>query len=165
MAAHRLFKMENPYYTCTAASLMWCNMMLRGSKPKASHFEKDNQYLQSMMHTVGIGSLDRDPATQVGLAQFQIVDQGASNITSRELTLVFKAHPPHIGIFWNSFHTMAYRYHHEDKRYFDNNHGLWKAKLTTDIVDALEDARINRYNGAPWCGYAVVDFGNRLWLP
>ncbi|MDH5671371.1 MAG: hypothetical protein OEZ06_04430 [Myxococcales bacterium] len=166
MAAELLFSMSNPHSTCTAASLTWCHMMLSGvTTPKAEHFLPQNETLQRHMHTVGIGSLDFDPSTQVALMQFEIVaQQSAGAITSHEIAAAFKANAPYLGIFWNSFHTMAYRYNHVDKRYFDNNYGLWKAKTTKDIVAQMEKIRADHYGSESWKGYVVLKFGKRLRL-
>ena len=166
MAATELFAMDNPRSTCTAASLTWCHMMLSGTTtPRAEHFLPDDPTLNRNMHAVGVGATDHDPATQVALMGLEIVDQGAGAITSQQIADKFSSNAPHVGLFWNSFHTMAYRYHHHDKRYFDNNVGLYKAKYTKHIVAKMEEVRKRDYLEG-WCGYAIIKISShRFRLP
>ncbi len=163
MAAVEVFAMNNPNSTCTAASLTWCYMLLaRTATPAAALFLPSDPTLARNMDN--IKDQDHDPANQVALMGMQIVSTRASVLSSTEITEAFKNHAPHVGIFWNSFHTVGYSYAHLDKHYFDNNVGLWKAKKTADLVAKMESIRTGNSYGS-WAGYAVLKLAERFKLP
>lgn len=161
MAATLVFAMNNPNSTCTAAALTWCYMKLSGlTTPKAEHFLPSDPTMKRNM--ANVETLDADPTTQVALMGFEVVKKVLnSSKTSTEIAEVFKNTTPHVGIFWNSFHTVAYAYGHLDKQYFDNNDGLWQAKKTADIVRKMEDIRRAGSYGV-WQGYVVLKLRPRL---
>lgn len=162
MAATEVFKMDNPNSTCTAASLTWCYMKLtRSTEPKAHHFLPSDPTLRRNMDN--IQDDDGNPTRQSAIMGFEIVKQNAGNssITSLQIAELFKNNDPHIGIFWNSFHTVAYSYAHLDKEYFDNNFGLYKANKTADIVAKMEEIRKGNGYGN-WVGYEVLKLKPRI---
>ena len=163
MAATEVFKMDNPNSTCTAASLTWCYMVLaRTATPKATLFlPKDPTLAQNMAN---IKDLDSKPETQIAIMGFESVKTRTwGAISSSEIAEAFKNHAPHVGIFWNFFHTVGYSYAHRDKNYFDNNVGLYKAKKTADIVAKMEEVRKKKGYGN-WGGYIVVKLKPRFRL-
>jgi len=160
MAATEVFKMNNPKSTCTAASLTWAYMLLgKTAKPAAHHFLASDSTLSQNMRN--IEDDDSNPVRQVALMGFEIVkEQSGTGVSSTEIAEVFKNNAPHVGIFWNSFHTVGYSYGHLDKQYFDNNVGLYKAKKTADIVAKMEEVRKGGYGN--WEGYIVLKIKPRL---
>lgn len=161
MAATEVFKMNNPKNICTAAALLWCTMKLsKLTTPRADHFGATDPTIRSYMDNVE--TLDADPETQVALLGFEVVAKQLSTAkTSLQIAEVFKNNAPHVGIFWNSFHTVGYSYAHLDKHYFDNNVGLYKAKKTADIVAKMEQVRKGNGYGN-WEGYCVLRLKPRL---
>jgi hypothetical protein len=147
--------MSNPHDTCTAASFTWARMMLTDATPRPIHFAPDDMRLRMMMDTVGIRTMDHNVRIQANLAQTIVTDTGSGSYTSQQIAEIFKANEPHVGIFWCSFHTVAYAYAHDDKRYFDNNIGLYRAKKTAHIIATMEHVRTTGGYGA-WKGYAIV---------
>jgi hypothetical protein len=164
MAATEVFKMNNPKNTCTAASLTWSYMLLSGATtPRADLFLPTDTTLARNMEN--IKDDDGNPDRQVALMQLEPAKKkmGPGSISSTEIAEVFKNSAPHIGIFWNSFHTVGYSYGHLNKQYFDNNVGLWRAEKTADLVAKME--QIRKGNGyGNWEGYIVVKLKPRLKL-
>lgn len=154
MAATEVFPMTNPNSTCTAAALTWAEMRLSGlTTPTAAHFSGTDPTLK---RNIGlIGGYDNDPTSQVAMMGFEVVKlQDKTTLSSQQIAELFKNNAPHVGIFWNSFHTMGYLYGHHDKEFFDNNVGLYKAKYTKDILAKMEEVR-QGYN-QEWSGYVIV---------
>ena len=116
MAAEEIFAMNNPESTCTAAALTWSYMVLSGSAiPKATHFLPSDPTLKSNMNN--IQDDDKNPERQIAIMGFDTVaTRTNAGITSTEIAEAFKNNAPHVGIFWNSFHTVGYSYSHLDKR-------------------------------------------------
>ncbi|HVR63899.1 MAG TPA: hypothetical protein VMU50_18485 [Polyangia bacterium] len=164
MAATEVFKMNNPNSTCTAAALTWSYMLLSGSaKPRADLFLPRDPTLARNMEN--IKDDDGNPERQVALMQLEPVkkNMGPASISSSEIAELFKNNAPHVGIFWNSFHTVGYSYGHLDKQYFDNNVGLYRANHTKDIVAKMDEIRkANGYGN--WAGYIVCKLKPRLKL-
>ena len=161
MAATEVFKMNNPNSTCTAAALTWAYMVLaKTATPKAALFLPSDPTLAQNMNN--IKDLDDDAQTQIAIMGFESVKTRTGvGLSSVEIAEAFKNNAPHIGIFWNSFHTVGYSYGHLDKYYFDNNVGLYKAKKTADIVAKMEDVR-KADNYGNWEGYIVVKLKPRI---
>ena len=161
MAATEVFKMNNPNNTCTAAALTWSYMLLAGSAtPRADLFSASDPTLSRNMEN--IKDDDGNPDRQVALMQLDVVkkNMGPGNISSTEIAEVFKNNAPHVGIFWNNFHTVGYSYGHLNKQYFDNNIGLWRADKTRDIVAKMDEIK-TKY-GANWAGYIVCKLKPRV---
>lgn len=163
MAADEVFKMSNPNSTCTAAALTWVYMVLSGTTTPAAHqFLPQDTTLRANMRN--IEDDDGNPERQSAIMGFEIVKNDTNSAkTSTEIAEIFKNNAPHVGIFWNSFHTVGYHYGHHNKQYFDNNVGLYKAKYTKDIVAKMEQVRKDERYGL-WQGYEVLKLKPRLRL-
>ncbi|MDV7142136.1 hypothetical protein R3X27_05515 [Tropicimonas sp. TH_r6] len=154
MAVETVFTMSNPHDTCTAAAYLWAHKKLRKAEVHAQDFQHDNDFLTYAMPK--INSLDSEYRQQASHFGLRIIDMADGvNISSAEISEKFKARSPHVGLFWCSFHTMGYYYGHHDKQYFDNNHGLYKSKLTQDLIAFMDEKKTNYYQ-VPWCGYMIV---------
>jgi hypothetical protein len=49
-----------------------------------------------------------------------------------------KDHPDKVIIFWTDEHTMAYRYQHNNKEFFDIEVGLYRAETTDEIQEKMK---------------------------
>ncbi|MFW5444370.1 MAG: hypothetical protein ACKE51_08705 [Methylococcaceae bacterium] len=155
--------MNNPNSTCTAAALTWSYMLLAESAtPKASLFEETDPTIIRNMDN--IKDSDADPEKQISIMGFEkIIIRSNAVISSTEVAEAFKNNSPHVGIFWNNFHTMGYSYNHLNKQFFDNNVGLFKAEKTKDIVAKMEQIRNDNGYGN-WEGYLVIKLLPRVRL-
>ena len=163
MAVTEVFAMKNKNATCTVAALIWSRMVLMHQTPRADQFGENDTALASLMYTVGVTAMDSDIIAGASRgANLAVVEssKGNNHSSSTEIATKFSRVEPHVGIFWNSFHTMGYAYGHLKKHYFDNNIGLFSAKLTADIVAKMEAVRTGTapdgYGGVPWEGYAIL---------
>ena len=149
MAATEVFAMQNPKETCTAAAFTWCHMKLGGRvTPRADLFLPSDETINVNMQN--IRDHDNDPLAQAGIMGFVVTERSRGSVTysSEQIAEIFKKNPGHVGIFWNSFHTMGYAYAHHDKEYFDNNVGLYKAKYTSGITAKMDSVQQAQRYGA-----------------
>ncbi|HTU68202.1 MAG TPA: hypothetical protein VMF52_19810 [Steroidobacteraceae bacterium] len=125
---------------CTFSSLTWARRSLELGRGLTAYSElgMDNHSMNLIMATVR--KLDNDPVAQSALAKLVPVTGGDENISSyREVIRKTKATSPYVAIFWTREHTMAYRYHHHEKEFFDIETGLWRAKYSKDIEAKMKE--------------------------
>jgi hypothetical protein len=157
--AQQVFPLDNPYTQhngvsqgiCTAASLAWAKACLRMARGVNSWSEVGVSVHNLNIQMASIRKLDSSPRAQTEMAGLTPVglDKVINNLG--ELFNHVKATGPHIGIFWNSYHTMGYRYSHHQKDFFDMNNGLYRAKYTegiqNQIINFYQDAGVHKIIG------------------
>lgn len=147
---------------CTAASFLWAKQTLRLGRCLTSADEISKDF-KGPLGQITIGALMSTLRHKDALLESKpdeyLEPLGLTSVTGAtvlrnfaDLEALAKNNAPHIAVFWNSHHTMGYRYHHHDKEYFDMEAGLYKAKLTRDI-----DAKMQEIWKAK--KYAVIDKG------
>ena len=146
MTAKQIFPLENPYTQdsggsqgiCTAASLAWCRACLKkgGSVNSWEEIGVSKHMLNIQMRS--LRRLDGSPAEQTEMAQLEPVGND-HNVTLIEVLRIIETTPPFTGIFWTGGHTMAYRYQHHAKEFFDMEEGLFRAKYTAGARAKIEE--------------------------
>lgn len=147
---------------CTAASFLWARQTLKLGRCLASANEISADF-KGAMGQITIGALMSTLRHKDALLESKpdeyLESLGLVSVTGAvglqnfaDLEALAKNNAPHVAVFWNSHHTMGYRYHHHDKEYFDMEAGLYKAKLTRDI-----DAKMAEIWKAK--GYHVIEKG------
>jgi hypothetical protein len=143
MVAQQVFPLRNEFYQlndpagfegiCTAASLFWCRkcLELRRGVNSFAEIGKSQHNLNIIMTT--LRQLDNNPAAQTDLAGLQIVGGDRVVSSMAEVARVVKGSASGVAIFWNSYHTMGFRYSHHEKELFDMNFGLYRSKYTKGI--------------------------------
>ena len=146
MSAKLIFPLSNNYSQdggrsqgiCTAASMAWAKACLRRNAGVNSYAEIGVNQIGLEAQMAVIRKLDHAPSEQTSKAGLKLVTQ--INIASIDsLIQKAKAISPHVAIFWNSFHTMGYRYAHNEKEFFDMNEGLFRAKTSAEIKSKIEE--------------------------
>ena len=153
MAAKLIFKMSNPNTQhngssmgeCTAASLAWARRCLKSRG-------RVNSYNEIGINPIALGAqmsvirkMDADAGGQTMRTGLKVVNDYKISSLDDLITYV-KLTPPHVAIFWNSFHTMGYRYSHNEKEFFDLNEGLFRAQTSAEIKDKIKESfRNNNY--------------------
>jgi hypothetical protein len=140
MAARLVFSLSNNYTQdngtsqgiCTAASLAWAKACLKKGAAVNSYSELGVNQLALEAQMQVIRKLDSSPLEQTSNAGLGLIAELSVNSID-EVIRKAKQYPPHVAIFWNSFHTMGYRYSHNQKEFFDMNEGLFRAKTSDDI--------------------------------
>jgi hypothetical protein len=139
MVAREVFALQNNYRQrdeegiCTAASLFWCRKCLELGRGVNTFDEigKTDHNLNIIMRT--LRTMDNNPVAQTELAGLASVG-GDRVVNSMEAVMtLIKSSASKIGIFWNSYHTMGYRYSHHEKDMFDMNNGLFRSKYSKGI--------------------------------
>jgi len=139
MVAREVFPLQNNYRQrdaegiCTAASLFWCRACLELGRGVNTFGEvgKSDHALNIIMHT--LRGLDNNPVAQTELAGLRSLGGDRPVTSMEEVMTVIKSSASKIGIFWNSYHTMGYRYSHHEKDFFDMNNGLFRSKYAKGI--------------------------------
>ena len=138
MAVKQIFALTNPYKQngeegiCTAASLAWCKCCLKLGRglTSANELRPDARALNAQMAV--LRRFDNNPEAQTEMAGLKWVKEFTAHSID-DVIREMKASPSHIGIFWNTVHTMGYSYSHNDKEFFDQNNGLYRAKTSKEI--------------------------------
>ena len=143
MAIKTVFSMTNPHTQngsvgiCTAISYAWAKQCItkRGAVNSRSELPSDHAWNIQM---ATLRTFDSSPSEQSALAGTRIVKE--MNVTSFDnLAKKAKQNAPHVCIFWTDNHTMGYRYAHNEKEFFDNETGLFRAKTTKEITNKMKD--------------------------
>lgn len=122
---------------CTAASYAWAKATLKKGKSLKKRSEyPDDHVLNAQMAVTR--TLDASPADQVERAGLRLVSSHTPT-TAEEVVALGKINAGKVVIFWNSHHTMGYRYAHRCKEYFDMEAGLFRATKTTDVVAKIKE--------------------------
>ncbi|HUB48528.1 MAG TPA: hypothetical protein VMB73_26430 [Acetobacteraceae bacterium] len=145
MVARRIFALQNNYRQrneegiCTAASLFWCRKCLELGRAVNTWDEigKSDHSLNIIMHT--LRTMDNNPVAQTELAGLQSVGGDRVAGSMEEVMTIIKSSASKIGIFWNGYHTMGYRYSHHEKDMFDMNYGLFRSKYSKGIEVKYEE--------------------------
>jgi hypothetical protein len=139
MAAKEIFKMKNDFSQgstvgiCTCISLNWARKVLKKGSAINSYDQIGLTDLTLNAQMAQLRKLDNNPAGQCELVQLEPVG-GDQNIASvDDIIRIVKTTVPHVAIFWTATHTMGYRYAHNEKEFFDNEVGLFRAKTTKEI--------------------------------
>ena len=163
MAAREIFKMQNNFSQgsrvgiCTCISLNWARRVLKKGSAINKYSEIGLTDLTMNAQMAQLRKLDADPAGQCALVDLVPVG-GDQNIASvDDVVRIVKTTAPHVAIFWTATHTMGYRYAHNEKEFFDNEIGLYRAKTSKDIK-AKMDAVTSGYGGV--IGLRVVRLQN-----
>jgi hypothetical protein len=144
MGATTVFRLQNNYHQagaqgiCTAASLDWCRKVLKLGRSVENPNELMSSHALNAQMAV-IRKLDAVGADQTERAGLEAVGPDRTILTIDEVISAAKATPPHVLIFWTATHTMAYRYSHLRKEFFDIEAGLFRAKVTKDIRKKMTD--------------------------
>jgi hypothetical protein len=148
MAATLVFAMSNDYTQwnrgqagiCTCISLWWAQRTLK----KGAGINSNNELPRPEVMNIQMAKLrrlDAQPGEQTslvdGLALNGLGDVAIGSVD--DVPGLVYATPPHVAIFWTSTHTMGYRYAHDEKEFFDVEVGLFRAKLTKDILQKMRD--------------------------
>ena len=165
MAVRKLFEMQNDFHqknpnnegVCTVAALQWAKKCLELDRGIGSYDElglSDHQ-LNALM--AKWRDYDDRPEQQTAAMGLSAVgdDQVVSDIGLMQG--IFENTAPHIGIFWNSFHTMGYRAGKggAEFEWFDNNHGLYVADNAEQLRQEINAYMVNEYQ-EPIEGVRVV---------
>lgn len=142
VAAETIFPLQNNYRQkgdgaegiCTAAALFWARKCLELGRAPDSWAEigKSDHNLNIIMTT--LRNLDNNPIAQTELAGLNAVGADRAVASIDEMMEVVKVSTTGVAIFWNSYHTMGYRYSHLNKDYFDMNFGAFRCKYTRGIA-------------------------------
>lgn len=158
-SAKQVFPLENNYSQrsdkdqgiCTAAALAWCRACL-----KHGRFINTWAEIGTTVHNLNIvmatlRHLDSSPAAQTELAGLKAL--GGDHVCTgiEEVMRAIKVSEYGLGIFWNSYHTMAFGYSHHQKDFFDMNYGLFRSKYTAGIK-----SKVAELYGDDIIGYRIV---------
>jgi frataxin-like iron-binding protein CyaY len=80
---------------------------------------------------------DNDSAKQSGLADLEPVGGDHIIASVDDVIRIVRNTAPHVAVFWTATHTMGYRYAHNEKEFFDNEVGLYRAKTSKEIKAKL----------------------------
>ncbi len=157
MPVRKLFSMTNDYMQnneaadegiCTVASLQWCKKCLEHNRGLGSYAElslSDHQ-LNALMAL--LRHLDDQPGPQtqgMGLRRTNAGDQDISTVAELQTNVANSTSK--IAIFWNQYHTMAYRVgDHSEYEWFDQNFGCWLANNEADMKKFMEDEWKTKYS-------------------
>ncbi len=146
MSAKTIFTLSNNYTQhngksdgiCTAASLAWARSCLKKGSAINSFSEIGINQIALEAQMAVIRKLDNSPTQQTSKAGLRIIQE--LRVSSIESVITnTKSYFPHVAIFWNSFHSMGYRYSHNEKEFFDMNEGLFRAKTSEEIKTKMEE--------------------------
>lgn len=159
MVASTVFPLENNYSQankadqgiCTAAALAWCKASL-----KLGRFVNSWAEIGTTVHNLNIvmatlRHLDANPVAQCELAGVKALGGDRACTGIEEAMNNIKPSEFGIGIFWNSYHTMAFGYSHLQKDFFDMNYGLFRSKYTAGIK-----AKVQELYGDDIIGYRLI---------
>lgn len=152
MAAREVFKMKNDFSQgsrvgiCTCISLNWARRVLKKGGAINAYSEIGLSDLTMNAQMAQLRKLDNDPAGQCALVDLEPVG-GDQNIASvDDVIRIVKTTAPHVAVFWTATHTMGYRYAHNEKEFFDNEVGLFRATTSSDIKKKI-DSVTSGYGG------------------
>jgi hypothetical protein len=158
MSAKKIFGMTNGYTQwatqdggiCTCISLWWAQKTLKKGHGLSSFSELPGAHVMNAQMAM-LRKYDSQPDKQTELVDgLALNPPGELPATSvEEVVEKVKNVYPHVAIFWTSTHTMGYRYAHHEKEFFDVEIGLFRAKLTKDIL-----AKMNEITSGP--GYGPI---------
>jgi hypothetical protein len=152
MAAKQIFTMKNDFSQgsrvgiCTCISLNWARRVLKKGGAINTYAEIGLTDLTMNAQMAQLRKLDTDPASQCALAQLEPVGGDQHIASVDDVIRIVKATVPHVAIFWTATHTMGYRYAHNEKEFFDNEVGLFRAKTSKDIKAKMNSV-ISGYGG------------------
>jgi hypothetical protein len=137
---------------CTLFSLLWAKESLRKGRGLKRNEIPKNRLEIERLHSLNRWDEDNLPVVleKVGLASAENHGNDYAIATLDDLARHVHSLTPHVAIFWNSHHTMGYRYAHNEKEFFDPECGLYRARHTRDIL-----AKIMQVFNAS--GYAAVE--------
>lgn len=146
MAAKLIFRMtndnsqrnKNELGECTAASLAWAKKYLDKKGGINSYDEIGINPIALGAQMAVIRNLDNAADDQTERAGLIAVNDTVIN-SLEAMVFTVKNTAPHVAIFWNSFHTMGYRYSHNEKEFFDLNVGLYRAKTSKEIIEKMNE--------------------------
>jgi hypothetical protein len=139
MAATEIFKMTNSYTQgkevgiCSCIALNWARRVLKKGSGINAYSEIGLTELTMNAQMAKLRKLDADPDAQSALVDLEPVGGDQVIASVDDVIRLVKATIPHVAIFWTSTHTMGYRYAHNEKEFFDNEIGLWRAKTSKEI--------------------------------
>ncbi len=156
MPAKTVFKLNNNFSQatargiCTAASLAWARACLkkRGHINSFSEIGPDRHALNAQMAV--LRGYDHNPRKQTELAGLELVSEPAVSSLDDVISKV-KASSTGVAIFWTQFHTMGYRYVHNDKEFFDMEAGLFRSRYTKHIKAKMEEIFKRGYGQVKGC--------------
>jgi hypothetical protein len=145
MAAKQIFSMKNDFTQgtrvgiCSCIALNWARRVLKKGGAINSYSEIGLTDLTMGAQMAQLRKLDHDPDAQCALVDLVSVG-GDQNIASvDDVIRLVKSTAPHVAIFWTATHTMGYRYAHNEKEFFDNEVGLYRAKTSKEIKAKITD--------------------------
>lgn len=152
MAAKLVFSMQNNFTQngnvgiCTCISLNWAKRCLKNGKGLNNYSELGLSDHTMNAQMAVIRKFDSSPDKQC--AFFDLDDVGGDrNVASvDDVVRITRQTAPNVAIFWSATHTMGYRYSHNEKDFFDNEEGLFRAKTSTDIKKKMKEIT-DRYGG------------------
>jgi len=148
MAATQVFPMQNDFHQrdkgaevgiCTCCALNWAKKSLKLGRGLKTYSEIGLTDHTMNAQMAVLRRKDATPDDQCELVGLKMVGNEQAVASIDDVIRIVKATPPHVAIFWTQDHTMGYRYKHHEKEFFDNEVGLYRAKLTADIKSKMND--------------------------
>jgi hypothetical protein len=151
VAAKPLFSLDNNIFQngqqgiCTVISFNWAKYTLKKGKglqkrediPLSTHILNIQQGRNRWDDPIG--------ETPQYLGRYGLALVAATDVNTYAAIEEFtKNTAPHVAVFWNSHHTMGYRYAHNEKEFFDPELGLYRAKLTKNIDAKIKEVFIQK---------------------
>lgn len=144
MAATLVFPMQNNFLQgtevgiCTCCALTWARKTLQLGRGLKTYGELglDDHTMNAQMAM--LRRFDSQPDKQCELAQLEMVGNDTTIASVDDVLRLVKGSQSQIAIFWTQTHTMGYRYAHHEKEFFDNEVGLFRAKLSKDIKAKMQ---------------------------
>jgi len=152
MAAKQVFAMQNNFAQgssvgiCTCISLNWARRVLKKGGAINAYSEIGLSDLTLNAQMAKLRKLDSDPVAQSALVDLEAVGGDRNIASADDVIRLTKQTPPHVAIFWTAGHTMGYRYAHNEKEFFDNEVGLFRAKTSKEIKAKINEVTKN-YGG------------------
>lgn len=145
MAAKEVFAMQNNFTQgtrvgiCSCIALNWARRVLKKGSAINAYSEIGLSDLTMGAQMAQLRKLDNDPDGQCALVDLQSVGGDQVIASADDVIRITKKTAPHVAIFWSATHTMGYRYAHNEKEFFDNEIGLWRAKTSKEIRKKIDD--------------------------
>ncbi len=157
MAASTVFTLDNNFSQggsqgiCTAASLAWARKCLE----KRGHVNSFAEISRGGVHAINaqmavLRKYDGNPRKQTEMAGLTFVNEPAVSSIDDVIKKV-KASESGVAIFWTQFHTMGYRYSHQEKEFFDMEAGLFRSKYSKNIKAKMEQIFKRGYGAVKGC--------------